>query len=364
MIYRKYVTGLLIVAGLFGCGQKDSNNNAGDEESVAILLPTDEVEVRTETLRTDDFMDELVSNGRLGAQEIAELRFVSTTGGNVPVKIFVQNGAYVSAGDPIAMLDTFLLSNSYSQAAVNLERAFLDLQGVQLDQGFTPADSASIPADIVRLASLRSGYYNAKTQLELAKYHLDNAVLRAPIAGMVTNLFAKPFNPIDNSEPFCIIINEKKPEIDFRILENELSKVKKGDQVKIQAFSSPDVETTGNIVDINPSVDRDGMVRIKANVQPHPQLFNGMNVRISVFRPLGKHWIVQKSAVVLRTGKKVVFAYKDGKAAWHYVETQHENATHCTITSDTLKEGDEIIFSGNEHLADGTNVKLAEEIRE
>ena len=361
MIYRKYVAGLLIVVGLFGCGQKDGNKNAGDEESVAILLPTDEVEVRTETLRTDDFMDELVSNCRLGVQEIAELRFASTTGGNVPVKIFVQNGAYVSVGDPIAMLDTFLLSNSYSQATVNLERAYLELQDALILRGeYDPADSA----EVYRLATIRSGYYNARTQLELAKYHLDNAVLRAPIAGMVTNLFAKPFNPIDNSEPFCIIINEKKPEIDFRILENELSKVKKGDQVKIQAYSLPDVETTGNIVDINPSVDREGMVRIKAYVQPHPQLFNGMNVRISVFRPLGKHWIVQKSAVVLRTGKKVVFTYKDGKAAWHYVETQHENATHCTITSDTLKEGDEVIYNGNEHLADGTNVKLAEEMRE
>jgi hypothetical protein len=54
-----------------------------------------------------------------------------------------------------------------------------------------------------------------------------------------------------------------------------------------------------------------------------------------------------------------VFAFKDGKAAWNYVDTGFENATHYTITSKTLQEGDEIIISGNEHLADGTNVKLA-----
>jgi len=360
MIRWRYFTGLLIVAGLFGCGPKDKNSSDEEEESVETVLPTDEVEVRTETLRTIDFMDELVSNGRLGVQEIAELRFASS-GGNVPVKIFVRNGAYVATGDAIAMLDTFLLSNSFSLASLNLQKSYLDLQDALIGQEYTLADSTSIPEEVLRLATIRSGYKNAKMQYDLAKYHLDNAVLRTPISGMVTNLFAKPFNPIDNSEPFCVVINEKKPEIDFRILENELPKVKKGDQVKIQAYSSTDVETTGSIVDINPSVDKEGMVRIKAFVQPHPLLFNGMNVRISVYRPLGKHWVVPKSAVVLRTGKQVVFAFNEGKAAWHYVETGEENATHCTITSETLKEGDEIIFRGNEHLADGTHVKLVEE---
>ena len=357
---RKFFTGFLIVAGLFACGQKDKNKSAEEEESVETLLLAEEVEVTTETLRTKDFEYELVSNGRLSVQEIAELRFTSGTGGNVPVKIFVQNGAYVAAGDAIAMLDTFLLSNSYSQASVNLQKSYLDLQDALIGQGYALVDSASIPAEVFRLATIRSGYNNAKTQYDLAKYHLDNAILRTPIAGMVTNLFAKPYNPIDNSEPFCIIINEKKPEIDFRILENELSMIKKGDRVKIQSYASPDVETTGNIVDINPSVDKDGTVRIKAFVQPHPRLFNGMNVRISVYRSLGKHWVVPKSAVVLRTNKKVVFVYKDGKAAWNYVDTGDENATHCVITSETLKEGDEVIFNGNEHLADGTNVKLKE----
>ena len=87
-----------------------------------------------------------------------------------------------------------------------------------------------------------------------------------------------------------------------------------------------------------------------------------MNVRISVFRSLGKQWVVPKTAVVLRTGKQVVFAYKDGKAAWNYVDTGFDNATQYTITSKTLQEGDAIIISGNEHLADGTNVKLLNQL--
>ena len=361
MINWKFFAGLLVVAGLFGCGQKDNSKSDEEEESVSTILPTEEVMIRTEKLLTQEFKHELVSNGRIGSQQIAELRFVSTAGGNVPVKIFVQNGAHVAAGDAIAMLDTFLLSNSYSQATVNLQRAYLDLQDVLLGRGYRIVDLASIPEEDFKLAAVKSGYENAKTQHDLAKYHLENAILRTPIAGMVTNLFAKPYCAINTSEPFCTIINEGKPEIDFKILENELPLIRKGDKVKVQSFSSPDIEAEGSIVDINPSVDVEGMVRVKAFIQPNALLFNGMNVRISAYRSFGRQWVVPKSAVVLRTGKQVVFVYRNGKAAWNYVTTGLENATHVTITSDTLHEGDEIIISGNEYLADDTKVKLVGE---
>lgn len=354
----KILAGSFLIAGLACCGQKNSEDKADMEESVETLLPTEETEVHTETLRTVDFEHELVSNGRISAQQIAELQFASSSSGNVPVRIFVKNGDRVAAGAAIAILDTFQLSNGYRQAEDNLQKAYLELQDVLIGQGYSLADSASIPRDMLRLAYIRSGYNNARIQYDLAKYNLDNATLKTPIAGTVANLFSKPYCVIDASGPFCTIIGEGKPEVDFRILENELPLIKTGDKVRIQSYASPDIESTGNIASINPSVDKEGTVRVKAYIQPHPKMFNGMNVRISVFRSLGKQWVVPKTAVVLRTGKQVVFAYKDGKAAWNYVDTGLENATHYSITSKTLQEGDEIITDGNEHLADGTNVKL------
>ncbi|MDR0394405.1 MAG: efflux RND transporter periplasmic adaptor subunit [Tannerella sp.] len=355
----KFWAGLFLIAGLTCCGQGNNEEKATEEEeSVETVLPTEEAEVQTETLRTIDFEHELVSNGRVSAQQVAELQFVSFSSGNVPVQIFVKNGDRVAAGASIAMLDTFQLSNSYRQAEDNLQKAHLELQDVLIGQGYSLADSASIPQDMLRLAYIRSGYNYAQIQYDLAKYNLDNATLKTPIAGTVANMFSKPHCAVDASTPFCTIIGEGKPEVDFRILENELPLIKTGDKVRIQSYASPDIESAGNIASINPSVDKEGTVRVKAYIQPHPKMFNGMNVRISVFRSLGKQWVVPKTAVVLRTGKQVVFVYKGGKAAWNYVDTGFENATHYSITSKTIQEGDEIIISGNEHLADGTNVKL------
>ena len=358
MINGRFMIGIALFVGLCGCGQRDESKGEEGEASVKTVLPASETEVETETLRTVDFEDELVSNGRISAQQVAELQFASLSSGNIPVRIFVKNGDRVEAGAAIAMLDTFQLSNNLRQSRDNLQRAYLDLQDVLIGQRLSISDSASIPPETLQLAYIRSGYNTNLNQFEMAKFHFENATLRTPIAGTVINLFSKPYCAINTSEPFCTILSEGKPEVDFRILENELPKIKIGDKVKIQAYASPDIVSEGTIAGINPNVDREGTVRVKAFIQPHPRMINGMNVRISVYRAFGKHWVVPKTAVVLRTGKQVVFAYKDGKAAWNYVTTGLENATHYSITSETLKEGDEIIFRGNEHLADGTSVKL------
>jgi RND family efflux transporter MFP subunit len=342
---------------LWGCGERDAKKQAAEKENVEIVLPTEEVEVRTETLKTVEFEHELVSNGRVSAQEVAELKFTVSSGENVPVKIFVKNGAHVNKGDAIAMLDTFALSNAFRQAEDNLRKTYLELQDVLIGQGFAISDTSRIPPETLQLAYIRSGYNSALISYSEAKYKLENATLRSPIAGIVADLFAKPFCQIDGSAPFCIVFNQNRPEVEFKILENELPLIKMGDKVKIQSYASPDVESVGSIASINPNVDKEGTVRIKAYIQYNPNIFNGMNVRISVFRSLGKQWVIPKTAVVLRTGKQVVFAFKDGKAAWNYVETGFENATHVTVTSKTLTEGDEIIISGNEHLADGTVVQ-------
>ena len=84
-----------------------------------------------------------------------------------------------------------------------------------------------------------------------------------------------------------------------------------------------------------------------------------MNVRVSIHRSLGKQLVVPKSAVVLRSGKQVVFTLTEDKAYWNYVHTGLENADSYTIV-DGLKEGDTVITSGNINLAHEAPVKVIE----
>ena len=83
-----------------------------------------------------------------------------------------------------------------------------------------------------------------------------------------------------------------------------------------------------------------------------------MNVKVSVRRSLGEQLVIPKTAVVLRSGKQVVFTLKEGKAMWNYVNTGLENATECVVSDrsqkgieDGLLEGDTVIVTGNLNLA-------------
>ena len=109
------------------------------------------------------------------------------------------------------------------------------------------------------------------------------------------------------------------------------------------------------------------MVRVKAQVDGKGNLFNGMNVRISVYRSLRKELVIPKTAVVLRSGKQVVFTLKNGKAQWNYVQTGLENADSCIVSNradkgvtEGLLEGDTVIVTGNVNLAHESPVSVAE----
>jgi RND family efflux transporter MFP subunit len=330
-----------------------------EEATVQQLLPDRPAEVTTMKLTATDFEHELVSNGRISAGNMAEIKFLTS---EVISDIYVKNGARVEKGQRIAMLDTYSLTNTLNQAKDALDRSKLEYQDVLIGQGYKPDNPTAIPEDVVELAKVKSGFNTAQTQYDMARYNLEKATLTAPISGVVANLFAKPNTLSSPSEIFCHIIDTRSLEVTFTVLENELAMIRTGDKIKVTPFSLPGVEVEGRVSEINPWVDKNGMVQVKASIGYHERMVEGMNVRVSIFRSLGKQWVVPKSAVVLRTGKEVVFTLEDGKALWNYVQTGLENANSYTITSETLKEGDEVIISGNVNLAHESPVTVIDEI--
>jgi RND family efflux transporter MFP subunit len=155
-----------------------------------------------------------------------------------------------------------------------------------------------------------------------------------------------------------MVIDTRSLEASFTVLEGEAPLIRTGDRVEVTPFSLPDAKTEGRISEINPTVDEHGMVRVKASIaNREKRLFEGMNVRIHVQRMLGRQLVVPKEAVVLRSGKPVVFTLVGGKAYWNYVQTGLENAGSFTIT-EGLKEGDVVITSGNINLAHESAVSV------
>lgn len=352
--YRYLLCLALILLGACSGAKKEE----AAEEGIVTILPDEKNEVTVATLKRQAFNHELVSNGKVVAGGMADLRF-ETSG--IVAHIYVKNGDRVRKGQKLAELDKFRIKNKTAQSRDALEKAKLELQDVLIGQGYAVEDTTKIPADIMQLARVKSGYDQSLYQYELARYEEEHATLEAPFDGVVANLFSKPYNAASTSDAFCSVIGTQGMEADFTVLENELPLIKNGDKVVVTPYADPTARYEGRITEINPLVDDKGMVKVKAVVNSQGKLFNGMNIRVSVHRSLEGQLVVPKSAVVLRSGKQVIFTLdKNGKARWNYVQTVLENAEHYTLVEDEVKEGAIVIVTGNVNLAHEAPVKVIE----
>ncbi len=178
----------------------------------------------------------------------------------------------------------------------------------------------------------------------------------APFSGVVADLEAKEFNQSSLYKNLCTLIDDSKMEIDFEVLETEIIYLKKGMKIEASPFANQSIKLTGVITEVNPRIDENGMVKIKAVIDNKgAHLVDGMNVSLLIKREIENKLIIPKSAVLARQGKKVVFVYEKGKAKWVYVTTGYENSTMVSIEKG-LKEGDEVIYENNLGLSHEANV--------
>lgn len=347
---------IICIAALMiaGCSPQSKEGESKEHASEVKAVETEKTpEVKVMELQPTVFSHEIVSNGKATAREKVDVNF-QTQG--IITAIHVRNGQRVSKGQKLASLDTYKLKNQTDKDRNAVASARLEMQDVLIGQGYDPEHPDNVPEDVMRLARLRSGLEQAELTLAASEKELANAIITAPVSGIIANLTTKPHN-MTTSDPLCRIINDGGMDVEFSVIESELAMLKPGDQVSVTPFSAPDCMTTGRVTEINPMVDENGMVKVWASVDGRNHLLDGMNVRVRIKREAQKSLVVPKSAVVQRTGRQVVFTLKDGRAIWNYVATGLENLDQYTI-AEGLSPGDSVIVTGNINLAHEAPVKL------
>ena len=371
---------LAIIGLIFTSCVSSTPNEAVQEakdETVFATIERKQEPIETTVLQGKTFYQELAGNGKVTASRSAEVRFKTV---ERIAHVWVRNGQRVQTGQKLADLDKFRLERSLAQAKDNLEQSRLNLQDILIGRGFSleeidsglsltlpkreGAEPSSPPlgesegASDFHLAAIKSGYNKALIAYELAAKELKQATLKAPFSGVVANLTAKADNLSSTGEPFCLVIDDAHPEVAFTVLESELPMVRPGYSVSVIPFAErdPQARVWGEVTEVNPYVESNGMVKVKARVSNNGRLIEGMNVKVTMRQPMGERLVIPKSAVVMRSGKPVVFTLTRGKAQWNYVEVLAENSDSCTVAPRTkeyegLSAGDTVIVKGNLNLA-------------
>ncbi len=315
------------------------------------------VAIGIEKVGKTNFNVEILSNGKLQANSKAEIPFELT---ERIVSIKVKNGDKVVKGQLLAVLDNTNTTIKLQNANIELDKAKIQLQDILLGFGYNINDTTNIESKLLKSVKIQSNYSKALAALKEAVLNDSKTKIRAPISGVVANLFAQTNNLTSNYQnTLCTIIDNSRMQVVFPVLESEISKVKKGSSIEVYQYALPETIFKGEIVAVNPVVDIDGMVQVTGLINNVTSLFDGMNVKIRLIEVIPDKIVVPKEALLLREGKYVVFVLKEDEAYWTYVEKGLENNSHVIINKG-LKEGENVIVSGNTNLAHQTKVKVVD----
>lgn len=273
-------------------GQKGQDSPANDStqtvkcDSAAMSTPTSLI-----SLESLPSAGAVRTMGKLVAARFADLSFETA----LPIeRVLVRNGQQVRRGQVLAVLDQYKLRNAIEQqqravekAQLQIEQARLQMQDVIISQGYDPDKSSSIPSDVKHNADVKSGYALAKAQLATARTALDAAqhelrsgVLTAPFDGVVANLSIQAHQLAQSGKTVCRVIATGEMEVEFRVMEADLSQYKTGTSVNVIPVADKSARYEATVSEINPVVDQQGAVTLRARLNGAHGLFDGMNVEV------------------------------------------------------------------------------------
>ncbi len=355
ILTRLVAVALLTALGACSGTQSKETENAEKRQYIKQENPVEVI-----ILKKGIFRKEMVNNGKLVAVRKSELKFrVSDQLDQVNVK----NGDHVKAGQLIASLVPFTYRQDLKSAEIKLKEARLEMQNVLIGQGYNTMDSIQVPRHIYQMALIKSGYTEALQNLQTAEFNMESTRLTAPFTGVVANISQKKYEQVGTADAFCTLIDDSEFEVEFSVVENEIPDIAIGDEVQVIPFSDNSKNYKGKISEINPMIDENGLILVKALVANPGGLMEGMNVKVLVEKEVPGQMVVPKAAVVLRQNQEVLFKYTHGIAFWTYVQTQAENSTSYSVIADpdkggTLEPGDTVIISGNLNLAHESEVVI------
>lgn len=360
MYYNTFVATLLIIF-VAGCGSSEPAPEVEEDFSTVQAPPA---VVRTVIARQGAFSLRIFSSGTLEAAQWAP---ISMQAGGVLAALPIQEGQFVEKGALLAQLEDEALQIRLAQSKVALDEATIEKKDLLLVNRGDPEDDSSVPPEKLAAILTRSGYTRAELNVQQAELELAQTKVHAPFSGIIADVKAKPFQQVAAGQEICTLINPATFEAVFKLLEREALQIRAGQPVRIRPIAMPDAEFRGKVTVINPVVSEQGLVTVRARVQGNQRrLLEGMNVEVVIERRIPDQVIVPKSAVVLRSGRPVVFTYDAAAqlAKWNYVTTAYENDEAVAI-AEGINAGDSVIHEGNLNLdhdaavtLDSTNTEL------
>lgn len=206
------------------------------------------------------------------------------------------------------------------------------------------------------------GLTQAEVNVKIARLELEKTRIRAPFSGTITQIKVAEGETIEAGREICTLVDISQVELEARILETEVSKVKEGSEADVYLSAYPARVFKGRVTAISPLVnpaEKTCSVFISLD-NPAGEIKPGMHAEVRIVSEIfPRRLLVPQSALLVRGGRPLVFVVENGLAKWRYVQTGEENEQYVEIL-DGVQEGEPVIVEGHLTLAHDSPVRIIE----
>ena len=317
--------------------------------------------VFTATVENKNFEYLIQSNGKI--KSLKEQVITCESGGKLLV-CNAQTGKKFSAGALILQLETTPIQYRIEKAKLTQFNTQKEYESQLLGYESLLKDKTKEEGDEIRQKlKISTGLSGAVQDAKEANYELTKAIVKAPFSGVLANVKVQPMQQLKPGEELFKIYDPTNLLLEIKILETDIAVLKQGISAEVSPVSNPAQLYKAAVFEINPYVDENGMVAVKLKItsphsfaKEHRLLFPGMNCTATIKVPLTKTLVVPKDAVVMRSGKAVVFTVEKDKAKWNYVTIGRDNGKELEI-KEGLAAGAKVIITNNLQLGHDAPVK-------
>ena len=270
---------LTIVLLLTACRQQSQPNDSQDTKASSDTI--------SQTVVSSHASDSTPSSafqtmGKVVATHYADVKFEIS----LPVlRMMVHNGDHVRQGQLLAEQDATRQTNAVEQHQREIEQAHLQMQDVIISQGYDPEHIDKVPQRVRHIAEVKSGLLLAQNKLAAARHELKITRVTAPFDGIVANVTAHAGQLAQVGDIACRVIAPQQMDVEFRIMETDLSRFAVGTRLQVVPVGDEHAVYEAKVTEVNPIVDEQGTVMLRAHVATPHQLFDGMHVSVLLNTP-------------------------------------------------------------------------------
>ncbi|HEX4199364.1 MAG TPA: efflux RND transporter periplasmic adaptor subunit [Caulobacteraceae bacterium] len=312
-------------------------------------------------------------------------------------QVLIEEGDHVQAGQVIARLDPSNAGAAEAQSRAQVGQAQANIilaqanlanadikyrryrgaagQGIIATQAIDDTRTADDSAR-ASLAVSRSQLAVSQAELQVAERNLDDTIVRAPFAGVVTVKAAQPgeiVSPVSAGGGFtrtgiCTIVDMDSLEVEVDVAESFINRVSQGMPAVVWLNAYPDWQIPADVIAVIPTADRSkATVTVRVELKAKDaRIVPDMGARVTFLSPApggARAAAAQRGVIVpadaIKTedsGQAVAFVIGDGRVERRAVGLGPQDSRGQVVLAG-LQPG-EVVAISDKPLTDGAKVRL------